>query len=69
MILLLWLCLSLSILGTSCKTKHDVILVPIDTNIQRIIETKDFDSLLTLYFNALGEKRALEIKLKLCEEK
>lgn len=65
----LLLLLSLSILGTSCRTKHEVILVPIDTNIQRIIETKDFDSLLTLYFKALGEKRALEIKLKLCEEK
>jgi len=68
MILSLWLCLSLSILGTSCK-KPEVILVPIDTNIQRIIETKDFDSLLTLYFKALGEKRAVEIKLKMCEEK
>jgi hypothetical protein len=41
----------------------------LDTNIQRIIEARDFDSLLALYFRALGQARFLEAKLKECEKR
>ena len=65
MTLLLLLCLSLS--TAACK-RPDLVFVPLDTNIQRIIEARDFDSLLALYFRALGQARLLELKLRECEK-
>ena len=65
--LLSLLALSVSI-QTSCKRPAPV-FVPINTNIQRVIEARDFDSLLTLYFKSLGEARLLELKLRECEKK
>ena len=55
------LCLFLS--TAACK-RPDPVFVPLDTNIQRIIEAKDFDSLLALYFRSLGKARLLELKIK-----
>lgn len=65
--LLSLLVLSASI-QTSCKRPAPV-FVPIDTNIQRVIEARDFDSLLTLYFKSLGQIKLLEIKLREAGEK
>jgi hypothetical protein len=64
--LLSLLALSASI-QVSCKHPQPV-FVPIDTNVQRIIETRDFDSLLILYFKSLGQARLLEVKLRECEK-
>jgi hypothetical protein len=43
--------------------------VPLDKNIERIITERDFDSLLYLYFQALGKAKYLELKLKECQAK
>jgi len=64
-IITLSLCLFLS--TAACK-RPDPIFVPLDTNIQRIIEARDFDSLLSLYFQSLGKARLLELKLRECEK-
>lgn len=63
-IISLSLCLFLS---TAACRRPEPIFVPLDTNIQRIIEAKDFDSLLALYFRSLGQARLLELKLRECE--
>ena len=67
MILGILLSLFLSI-ASACK-KPEVIFVPVDTNIQRIIEAKDFDSLLVLYWQTLGKATLYKIKLDECEKK
>jgi hypothetical protein len=41
----------------------------VDTNIKRIIQERDFDSLLVLYFESLGKARLLELKLSKYEKK
>jgi hypothetical protein len=64
--LLSLLALSASI-QASCN-RPQPIFVPVDTNIQRIIEARDFDSLLILYFKSLGQARLLELKLQECEK-
>jgi len=61
------LLLSFALSTATCK-RPDPVFVPLDTNIQRIIEAKDFDSLLALYFQVLGKVRLLEVKLKECEK-
>jgi hypothetical protein len=43
--------------------------MPLDKNIERIIEARDFDSLLYLYFQSLGKAKYLELKLKECQDK
>lgn len=67
MTLILLLALSLS--TAACFKRPAVVYVAIDTNIKRIIQERDFDSLLTLYFESLGKARLLELKLKECEKK
>jgi hypothetical protein len=42
--------------------------MPLDKNIERIIEARDFDSLLYLYFQSLGKVKYLELKLKECQK-
>jgi hypothetical protein len=64
-IITLSLCLFLS--TAACK-RPATVYVPLDTNIQRIIEARDFDSLLACYFQALGQARFLELKLRECEK-
>lgn len=65
----LMLLLALSLSTAACFKRSAVIFVAIDTNIKRIIQERDFDSLLTLYFESLGKARLLELKLKECEKK
>lgn len=67
MTLILLLALSLS--TAACFKRPAVVYVTIDTNIKRIIAERDFDSLLTLYFESLGKARLLELKLKECQKK
>jgi hypothetical protein len=66
-IVILWLLLSASILIPSCSRPAPV-FVPLDKNIERIIEARDFDSLLFLYFQSLGKAKYLELKLKECQK-
>jgi len=62
------LLLSFALSTAACK-RPEPVFVPLDTNIQRIIEVRDFDSLLALYFRALGQARFLELKLRECEKR
>jgi hypothetical protein len=56
-------------ISAACFKKPAVVYVEVDTNIKRIIQERDFDSLLVLYFESLGKARLLEIKLQECERK
>lgn len=62
------LLLSFALSTAACK-RPDPVFVPLDTNIQRIIDAKDFDSLLVLYFRALGKASLLKLKLTECEKR
>ena len=64
MTLTLWLGLSQNI---ACHKKPEIITV--DSNITRIIQARDFDSLLELYFDQLGKNRELQIRLDTCLKK
>ena len=65
----LMLLLALSLSTAACFKRPAVVYVAIDTNIKRIIQERDFDSLLVLYFESLGKTRLLELKLRECEKK
>ena len=67
--MILGVLLSLFLSRASACKKPEVIFVPVDTNIQRIIESKDFDSLLVIYFQTLGKATLYKIKLAECEKK